>query len=130
MLCGSDLERIGDLPSLVFFNACEAARVRRPGGARGRQRLLELRKSSSLAEAFLDGGVANFVGTHWPVGDDAALVFSTHFYRRLLDGARLGDAMLEARRRVFDTGSNDWADYVFYGNPLFRIGSPGGENGT
>jgi CHAT domain-containing protein len=89
-----------------------------------------LRKSSSLAEAFLDGGVANFVGTHWPVGDDAALVFSTQFYRRLLDGARLGDAMLEARRRVFDTGSADWADYVFYGNPLFRIGPPGGENGT
>ncbi len=130
VLCGSDLDGIGDLPSLVFFNACEAARVRRPGVPRVRRRLLGFTKSSSLAEAFLDGGVANFVGTHWPVGDDAALVFSKHFYLRLLDGARLGDAMLEARRRVFDTGSNDWADYVFYGNPLFCIGSPGGGNGT
>jgi CHAT domain-containing protein len=130
VLCGSDLDGIGDLPSLVFFNACEAARVRRPGVPRVRRRLLGFTKSSSLAEAFLDGGVANFVGTHWPVGDEAALAFSKHFYLRLLDGAQLGDAMLEARRRVFDTGSNDWADYVFYGNPLFRIGSPGDGNGT
>ena len=104
VLCGSDLERIGDLPSLVFFNACEAARVRRPGGARGRQRLLGLRKSSSLAEAFLDGGVANFVGTHWPVGDDAALAFSTHFYaaarRRAARRCDAGGATPRLRHRL------------------------------
>jgi CHAT domain-containing protein len=75
----------------------------------------------TLAEAFLDGGVASFVGTHWPVGDDAALAFSTVFYERLLDGLSLGGAMLAARRRVFELGSIDWADYVHYGNPAFRL---------
>jgi CHAT domain-containing protein len=124
VLSGDDLDGIGDLPALVFFNACEAARVRRPG-ARGNRRLFGLRKSSSLAEAFLNGGVANFVGTHWPVGDDAAFAFSTGFYEQLLAGARLGDAILAARRRVFEVGSIDWADYVHYGNPAFLSGSPG-----
>jgi CHAT domain-containing protein len=120
VLRGVDLGGVADLPSLVFCNACEAARVRKPG-ASGARRLLGLRRSSSLAEAFLDGGVASFVGTHWPVGDDAALAFSTVFYERLLDGLSLGGAMLAARRRVFELGSIDWADYVHYGNPAFRL---------
>jgi len=120
VLRGCDLDGVADLPSLVFCNACEAARVRRPR-ASGARRLLGLRRSSSLAEAFLDGGVASFVGTHWPVGDDAALVFSTVFYERLLDGLSLGSAILAARRRVFELGSIDWADYVHYGNPAFHL---------
>ena len=130
VLRGADLHGVGALPALVFFNACEAARVRRRGARSSRQRLFGLRRSSSLAEALLDGGVANFVGTHWPVGDEAALAFSTRFYDRLLDGERAGDAMLAARRRVFELGSIDWADYVHYGNPSFRLGSADGETGT
>jgi CHAT domain-containing protein len=82
-------------------------------------------RSSSIAEAFLDGGVANFLGTHWPVGDEAALLFSTRLYEALLDGARLGDAVLAARLRVFQSGSIDWADYVHYGNPAFLLGDFG-----
>jgi hypothetical protein len=129
VLRGADLNGIGDLPSLVFFNACEAARVRRRR-MRGRQRLFGLRKSSGLAEGFLDGGVANFVGTHWPVGDDAALAFSTIFYERLLGRAPLGESLLAARRRVFELGSIDWADYVHYGNPAFVVGSGPDEDET
>ena len=123
VLRGSDLDGLGDLPALVFFNACEAARVRRPRGATGR-RLFAFRRSTSLAEAFLGGGVANFLGTHWPVGDQAALTFSTSFYQRLLDGAPLGDCMLAARQRVLKLGSVDWADYILYGSPDFAVGNP------
>ncbi len=142
VLRGSDLDGISSLPALVFFNACEAARVRRPGrtvrgnrtggvgghGVTGRSmraRLFGLRRSSSLAEAILDGGVANFVGTHWPVGDESALAFSTSFYAGLLGGARLGETMRQARRKVLAAGSIDWADYVHYGNPGFRLGPAG-----
>jgi pimeloyl-ACP methyl ester carboxylesterase len=133
VLRGSDLDGIASLPALVFFNACEAARVRKPAQSvrsvragradrSARARLFGLRRSSSLAEAILDGGVANFVGTHWPVGDEAALAFSTRFYQGLLDGARLGETILAARRAVLESGSIDWADYVHYGNPAFRLG--------
>ena len=120
VLRSADLGGIATLPSLVFFNACEAARVRRPG-SRAARRLVSQRRSSSIAEAFLASGVANFVGTHWPVGDDAALSFSSAFYRSLLAGRTLGEAMLAARRKVHATGSPDWADYVHYGNPAFAL---------
>jgi pimeloyl-ACP methyl ester carboxylesterase len=120
VLRGADLNRLGDLPALVFFNACEAARVRRPRRA-GDARLFTFRRSTSVAEAFLAGGVANFLGTHWPVGDQAALAFSTRFYRRLLEADPLGDCVLAARRDVRDLGSIDWADYVLYGSPDFAF---------
>ncbi len=120
VLRGSDLDGLGDLPALVFFNACEAARVRRRGSPSGR-RLAAFRQSTSVAEAFLSGGVANFLGTHWPVGDEAAFAFSGRFYERLLAGATLGEAVLAARRLVFEQGSIDWADYVHYGTPSFRL---------
>ncbi len=123
VLRGADLDGLGNLPALVFFNACEAARVRRPRGA-ATARLFAFRRSPSVAEAFLGGGVANFIGTHWPVGDQAALVFSTTFYQQLLDGALLGDCVLAARRQVAAIGSIDWADYILYGDHDFAVGSP------
>ena len=125
VLRGADLDRLGELPALVFFNACEAARVRRPRRA-GDARLFAFRRSTSVAEAFLAGGIANFLGTHWPVGDQAALAFSTRFYQRLLEAAPLGACMLAARRRVLELDSIDWADFVLYGSPdfAFDAGAP------
>lgn len=122
VLGSADLDGLANLPSLVFFNACEAARVRRRGT--GGPRLFAFRRSTSVAEAFLGGGVANFLGTHWPVGDQAALAFSTEFYRQLLDGVPLGEAVRAARLRVLAQGSIDWADYVLYGIPGFTVGHP------
>ncbi len=124
VLRGSDLDGLGDLPSLVFFNACEAARVRKRAPVAGGGRLFAFRRSTSVAEAFLSGGVANFLGTHWPVGDEAALTFSSLFYERLLGGVTLGESVLAARRLVFQHGSIDWADYVHYGSPDFVVGLP------
>jgi hypothetical protein len=121
VLRGADVTRLGDLPALVFFNACEAARVRRPRHPQSARRLFAFRRSTSVAEGFLAGGVANFLGTHWPVGDQAAFAFSMSFYQRLLDGAALGDCVLEARRGVLELGSIDWADYVLYGSPDFTV---------
>jgi len=104
----------------VFFNACEAARLR-SAPATARTLLRGLRRSGSVAEAMLDGGVANFIGTHWPVGDEAALAFATTLYARLARGTPLGAAVLEARQRVHALGSIDWADYVHYGSPQFVL---------
>ena len=65
-LTGADLARLGNLPTLVFFNACESARVRRAPAARARESRASRRGASSamsdgvgLAEAFMRGGVAN-----------------------------------------------------------------------
>jgi CHAT domain-containing protein len=125
VLRGADLDSLGNLPALVFCNACEAARVRRrsgvSAGAPRRRRFSLARSSTGVAEAFLSGGVANFLGTHWPVGDQAAETFSTTLYGTLLRGDTLGAAVLAARRAVAASGSLDWADYVHYGTADFRL---------
>ena len=92
VLRGGDLAAIGNLPALVFCNACEAARVRKRTRVRSAPaRLFGLRRTmTGIAEAFLAGGVANFLGTHWPVGDDAAFAFSQSLYESMLTGERLG----------------------------------------
>ncbi len=122
VLSGADLAGLAQLPSLVFFNACEAARVRRAG--RGQEATDEpVRGTIGFAESFLSGGVANYLGTYWPVGDEAASAFATAFYGDLLKGATLGQALLRGRQAVRAARSGDWANYVLYGSPDFLLKS-------
>ena len=112
---------MGDLPALVFFNACEAARV---SASRRRPRAASAAGGPALGQrrrGVPRRGVANFIGTHWPVGDEAALAFSTRLYPALLSGRTLGDSIREARRAVQSSGSGDWANYVHYGNTAFVL---------
>lgn len=122
VLSGADVAGLGQLPLLVFFNACESARVRgvaRGGTAKSHpDRLLGL---VSVAEAFMRGGVANFLGTYWPVGDGPACKFAESFYQGLLAGQPLGPCVTGARRVVQESGSADWADYLHYGSPNFVL---------
>ncbi len=116
-LTGIDLANLGSLPRLVFFNACESGRVRRRGAPK-KQSPAELRKERlAPAEAFLRGGIANFIGTYWPVGDRGAEDFSTTFYELAAAGQSLGKAVLEARKVVRNQSrSADWADYIHFGD--------------
>jgi pimeloyl-ACP methyl ester carboxylesterase len=124
-LTGAELADIGTLPSLVFFNACESARLRRNvkrESAYVTHNLKErIERSVGLAEAFLRGGVANYVGTYWPVGDASAEAFANTFYSTLLAGETLGDALLKGRAEVKARNSVDWADYIFYGSVDFKV---------
>jgi len=122
VLSGADLAGMSHLPALVFFNACEAARIRgkkkRMGGRAARDRI---ERNVSLAEAFLRGGIANYVGTYWPVGDAGAKTFAEVFYAGLLKGAPIGEALLEGRKAVREKGNVDWADYIHYGGYGFCL---------
>ena len=125
VLSGADLVGLGNLPSLVFFNACEAGRIRR--GTEKKKTSLAIPKrverTVSLAEAFLRGGVANYLGTFWPVGDEAAEKFALSFYTELLQGQSIGQALQKGRGAVQELQSVDWADYIHYGNPYFSVKS-------
>ncbi|HEY7760642.1 MAG TPA: CHAT domain-containing protein [Burkholderiales bacterium] len=123
VLSGRDLAGLGNLPALVFFNACEAGRVRRAGRAGQAAPSMRERidRNVGLAEAFLRGGVANYVGTYWPVGDEPAKLFAEQFYRSLMQGQSIGDALLAGRRTVWDRKSVDWADYIHYGSHDFVL---------
>ncbi len=124
-LTGSHLGSLGRLPPLVVFNACESARIRKRGQPVARANLLRqrsrgLRTNLSLAETLLRAGLAHYVGTHWPVGDEAAAAFAAAFYRELLRGS-IGSALVKARRAVRDQRSPDWANYTHYGDGEFRL---------
>ncbi|MGZ9013844.1 MAG: CHAT domain-containing protein, partial [Burkholderiales bacterium] len=124
-LTGAELAELGNLPSLVFFNACESARVRRrvarESGHVTRDLKERIERSVGVAEAFLRGGVANYIGTYWPVGDAAAKTFADRFYGALIAGETLADAIGKGRADVNAIKSQDWADYIFYGSPDFRV---------
>jgi hypothetical protein len=123
VLSGTELAGVGNLPSLMFFNACEAGRIRAPKNANEKKLAMvkRIQRNVGLAEAFLRGGVANYLGTYWPVGDAPAKQFAEVFYGELLRGESVGDALLKARQKVQDLKSVDWADYVLYGSPDFTV---------
>ncbi len=125
VLSGAELAGVGSLPNLVVFNACEAGRIR--GGIEKKDSKLDIprrmERAVGLAEAFLRGGVANYVGTYWPVGDDAAETFAVTFYDSLLHGQSIGAGLLKARNEVqaLKPATVDWADYIHYGDFNFTL---------
>jgi pimeloyl-ACP methyl ester carboxylesterase len=133
VLSGADLAVLPSLPALAFFNACESARTRSRGARkrataraapakRVRDRIDE---NVGLAEAFLRGGIANYVGTYWPVGDAAAAAFAAAFYGALLAFKSVGDAVQAGRAAARSESPVDWADYVHYGSADFTLKGAG-----
>lgn len=123
VLSGADLAGLGNLPNLVVFNACESGRVRAASAQKTLPVLTrQMEKVTGMAEAFLRGGVANYVGTYWAVGDAAAVTFAGTFYPALLSGQTIGAALLAARREMKANDIPvDWADYIHYGNQNFIL---------
>jgi CHAT domain-containing protein len=120
VLSGADLAALDSVPALVFFNACESGRLRTAVNP-----LRQLDRSVGFAEAFLRGGVANFIGTWWPVSDGAASAFATSIYRDLARGRSIGDSLNAARRAVRELPSPDWANYLHYGSFDFTLKAAG-----
>ena len=125
VLSGLDLVNIEKLPALVFFNACEAARIRKSESFEDEKQsdaiAKRLERNVGLAEAFLRSGVGNYVGTYWPVGDTPAEQFAAIFYKALALGHSIGEALQEGRKRVMELKSVDWANYIHYGSPAFVV---------
>lgn len=140
VVTGGDLATLRWLPALVFLNACESAVVQRGGGRRTRviapqsdTRRDLLRESESrrgVCEALLRAGVANVLGTYWPVGDSSAAEFAGVFYRAMIgdrsgrEPVPIGVALTRARMAVSKLrGADkvDWAGYMLYGDPCFML---------
>src|SRR5205823_3119236 len=87
-------------PWLVFANACEAGMDSAAPPSRYQGDVF------GLATAFINQGVAAYLGPLWPIGDAVALQMATDFYSALLlERASLGEALRwakqEAKRLVF-----------------------------
>jgi hypothetical protein len=140
-----ELGRIDRVPYLVVSNACESGITPDRSFERSAAQL------PSFAEAFFAQGVANYVGTAWPVDDIAARLFATTLYSSLIglepgpdrqiqaaNSQSIGRlkprpmhlAMLRARLAVAHTvgGRGTWGAYQHYGNPYYCIISPREES--
>jgi len=121
-LTAADLAKLESAPQMIFLNACQSGRMR---GAPSNP-TTDVRRSTfaghvSLAEGFLVNGIANFIGTYWPVDDVAASRFANAFYAGLLAGKPLSVAMREARQTAKAINSRDWANYLHFGDPLYVL---------
>ncbi|MDD4908220.1 MAG: tetratricopeptide repeat protein [Candidatus Omnitrophica bacterium] len=105
------------LPAVVFANACQSAS----------SALIDFRSGRSvygLAQAFLFAGVRHYIGALWELEDDPGFSAAEHFYKCILSGNSLGEALRLARLSLikkYGLSNVAWANYVFYGDPGFSL---------
>ena len=121
VLTARDIFRARKVPRLVFANACFSGVLRESEPSPPQQ---TARSLASIAEAFLERGVPNYIGTGWPVDDQQAVKMAHVFYAGLLKGdesgqsLEIGQALQQARQQVFDEQIGaTWGAYQLYGNP-------------
>jgi len=99
----------------VFFNCCHLGHIDDAPRA-------EL--AASVAKTVMKDGVRAVVAAGWAVDDDDAKAFATTLYECLCDGASYGDAVRQARKKIYpDDGptSSTWGAYQCYGEPGWRL---------
>jgi CHAT domain-containing protein len=78
-----------------------------------------------LAAAFVYGGALGCIGSLWPVHDAPAHDLAIHFYKHVLRGEMIGEALRQARKAVKSKPEYardiTWASFVLYGDPTFRL---------
>lgn len=115
------IRRLLDGQPLVFLNACQSGRAANEKAAQQVGYFHE--PAEGLASAFIYGGAGGCIGSLWPIYDRPAAEFAIEFYRQVLRGHMIGEAMLEARRKIRLNFPNEitWAAFVLYGDPTFRL---------
>ena len=115
MLTARDIFRARKVPRLVFANACFSGVVRE-GRAFAPDELSPA--LATIAHAFFERGVPNYVGSGWPVDDAQALTMAESFYRAIVERRTIGDALHAGRKAVFDEQiESTWGAYQHYGDP-------------
>jgi len=109
----------GNLPHLVFSNACDSARLAHDGG----DQLLH-RRLYSIAQAFLFSGTRHYIGSIKKIEDAPAGSFAGEFYNHVMAGCSVGESIRLARLHDFgdhNAGACRWASYIMYGDPNFSL---------
>ena len=118
-------------PPLILANACLSGRlaepVRKPGSYSA-DTWNEHGLVPGLADAMLQYGARNFIGTCREISDEGAVKFAEVFYRRVIpsatDAESVGSALLAARNALYlerKSFGSLWATYQHFGNPAWRM---------
>lgn len=131
LLGAADVEQMGVTPEFVFINCCYSGRDgTADAGDDPALRRQRAALASSLALKFIDMGARAVVAAGWQVDDEAALLFAQAFYEQLLAGVPFGEAVRDARRKVYDThgrATNTWGAYQCYGDPSWSLADSGAD---
>ena len=115
----TDIARSRNAPWLIVANACFSGSLRQ---SEPYPSLDAARRGASIAEAFMDRGVRNYLGAGWTVDDSQAMRFALSFYKSVFANETLGDAVQTARQTIFgDMTGSTWGAYQFYGDPGDRL---------
>jgi hypothetical protein len=127
VLSAQEIFKLRRVPRLVFANACHSSELdaKQTADAIAAEQV-------SLAEAFFERGIDNYIGAGWQVSDAQAVTFASQFYLRALgirigsDGIELqgaappdtlGAAMSEARKALIQQSppGKTWGAYQHFG---------------
>ncbi|MFL5810714.1 MAG: CHAT domain-containing protein, partial [Flavisolibacter sp.] len=99
--------QMSTVPELVFVNCCFLGKT--DGQAeelfQGRYKL-----AANIGTQLIENGVKAVVAAGWAVDDAAALRFTKQFYKEMFDGENFGNAILKARKCIYEEypESNTW----------------------
>lgn len=107
LLMPDDIAQL-DLPgSLVVLSACHSS-----GGL-----VLAGEGLRGLASPLLEAGASAVIATHWAIGDRSVVPFVDRVYAAMARGARVDDALREAKLSAIRDGASiaDWAGFTVVG---------------
>lgn len=84
----------------IYLNSCDASKIKAVESKDGTT------KFDGISISLIRGGALGCIGNHWEVEDEAIRDFSITFYKLLLAGTPVGEAMLKARNKIYPTRMN------------------------
>lgn len=95
---------------LVVLNACEGARAAAGDAFTG------------VAQSLVRQGIPAVVAMQFPISDQAAVAFASHFYTALAQGAPIDGAVAQTRQEMYVAGHE-----VEWGTPVLYLRAPDGR---
>ncbi len=108
----------GTMPALIFSNACQSARTE---GWELKEHFQD--EIFGLANAFILAGVKHYIGTFWEILDEPGRRFALEFYKMMLAGYSVGEALRLARLKLIQEYGEEtivWGSYLLYGDPTYN----------
>ena len=116
-----EISQMSSVPEMVFVNCCHLGKTDGATEALYRDRF---KLAANIGTQLIENGVKVVIAAGWAVDDAAALEFTEIFYKNMFEGAEFGQAVLEARRKIYEKYwhiNNTWGAYQCYGDQFYTL---------
>lgn len=120
LLTTREIIQMSAVPELVFVNCCFLGKT---NGAAEELYSKRYKLAANIGTQLIENGVKAVIAAGWAVNDAAATAFTETFYQSMFAGYSFGDAVLKARKTVYENypGTNTWGAYQCYGDPFYKL---------